>query len=44
MSLKEFVPMEKIGEGSFASVYKVRRLVDQQVYALKKVLFFSYLD
>ena len=27
----------KLGEGAYSSVYKVRRLVDNQEYALKKV-------
>lgn len=39
MSLKDFVELQKLGEGSFARVYKVRRLSDQQVYAIKKVIF-----
>lgn len=37
MSLNDFVILEKLGSGSFASVYKARRLVDQQIYALKKI-------
>ena len=37
MSLKDFVVMDRLGTGSFASVYKARRLVDQQIYALKKI-------
>ena len=36
-SITNFVPLEKIGEGSFSSVYKVRRISDDQIYALKKV-------
>lgn len=36
-SITNFVPLEKIGEGSFSSVYKVRRISDNQTYALKKV-------
>lgn len=37
MSLKDFVIMEKLGAGSFATVYKARRLIDQNLYALKKI-------
>ena len=37
MSLKDFVILNKLGDGSFSSVYKVRRLDDNQEYALKKV-------
>lgn len=37
MSLKEFVILSKLGEGAYSSVYKVQRIVDSQVYALKKV-------
>ena len=36
-SIKRFLPIDKIGEGSFASVYKVKRICDGQIYALKKV-------
>lgn len=36
-SIRDFVPLEKLGEGTFSTVYKVRRLSDQKVYALKKV-------
>ena len=36
-SINDFVPLDKIGEGSFSSVYKVRRINDHQIYALKKV-------
>lgn len=37
-SITNFIPLEKIGEGSFSSVYKVRRISDDQIYALKKVI------
>jgi NIMA (never in mitosis gene a)-related kinase 1/4/5 len=37
MSLKDFVIISKLGEGAYSSVYKVQRIVDSQVYALKKV-------
>ena len=35
--IRDFTPIDKIGEGSFSSVYKVRRIADGKVYALKKV-------
>ena len=43
MSLKDFQIIGKLGikfelgEGAYSSVYKVRRIVDHQEYALKKV-------
>ena len=37
MSLKDFVIIAKLGEGAYSSVYKVQRIADNQVYALKKV-------
>ena len=37
MSLKDFQILAKLGEGAYSSVYKVRRLADNGVYALKKV-------
>ena len=35
--IRDFQILQKIGEGSYSSVYKVRRLTDNTVYALKKV-------
>ena len=35
--LGNFVPLGKIGEGSFSSVHKVRRVDDGKIYALKRV-------
>lgn len=37
MSLKDFVIVSKLGEGAYSSVYRVQRIVDSQIYALKKV-------
>ena len=34
-----FIILDKIGEGSFSSVYKVKRIEDGIVYALKRVKF-----
>lgn len=36
-SLKDFTIKEKLGEGSFSSVYKVTRKSDGKDYAMKKV-------
>lgn len=36
-SIRDFVPLTKLGQGTFSTVYKVRRLSDQKIYALKKV-------
>jgi serine/threonine protein kinase len=36
-SLKNFAVLEKLGEGSFATVYKVQRIDDKNLYAMKKV-------
>jgi len=37
MSLKDFIILEKIGEGSYSSVNKVKKKSDGKEYALKKV-------
>jgi len=37
MSLSDFQLMEKLGEGAYSSVYKVMRVTDSHIYALKKV-------
>ena len=36
-SIRDFIPLSKLGEGTYSTVYKVRRSTDQQIYALKKV-------
>ena len=36
-SIKDFVIMQKLGDGAYSSVYKVKRIEDGQIYALKKV-------
>lgn len=36
-SIRDFIPLAKLGEGTYSTVYKVRRISDQRVYALKKV-------
>ena len=37
MSLKDFVIVTKLGEGAYSSVYEVQRIIDSEIYALKKV-------
>ena len=37
--MEGFIILDKIGEGAFSSVYKVKRKEDDTVYALKKVKF-----
>ena len=44
MSLKDFHILAKLGEGAYSSVYKVRRLPDNGVYALKKVRMLNLSD
>ena len=36
-TLKDFTVIERLGEGSFACVYKVQRNDDKKFYAMKKV-------
>ena len=36
-SLRDFTVIERLGEGSFACVYKVQRNDDGKLYAMKKV-------
>lgn len=37
MSVKDFQIMTKLGDGAYSTVYKVLRLEDNQIYALKRV-------
>ena len=37
MSLKDFQLLNKLGEGAYSTVYKVKRLIDNEEYAMKKV-------
>jgi NIMA (never in mitosis gene a)-related kinase len=37
MSVSDFEILTKIGDGAYSTVYKVRRLIDRKIYALKKV-------
>ncbi|CAD8189208.1 unnamed protein product [Paramecium pentaurelia] len=36
-TINDFIIIDKLGEGSFSQVYKVKRITDNQFYALKKV-------
>jgi NIMA (never in mitosis gene a)-related kinase len=36
-TMNDFMILSKIGEGAYSEVYKVKRVSDQQLYALKKV-------
>jgi NIMA (never in mitosis gene a)-related kinase len=36
MSLSDFKIIAKLGTGAYSSVYKVERITDGEVYALKK--------
>lgn len=37
MSMRDFVILDKVGDGAYSEVYKVKRISDGEVYALKKV-------
>jgi hypothetical protein len=36
-TVDDFVMMEKLGDGAYSKVYKVQRIADKQIYAMKKV-------
>ena len=44
MSLDDFQIWEKLGEGAYSSVYKVKRKNDEAFYALKKVRMMDLSD
>ncbi|CAD8076485.1 unnamed protein product [Paramecium primaurelia] len=44
MSLKDFQILQELGEGAYSKVYKIKRIADQQEYALKKVNLQSLSD
>ena len=44
MSLSDFKILEKLGEGAYSSVYKVKRINDNSFYALKKVRMLDLSD
>lgn len=35
--MSDFLLMDKIGDGAYSEVFKVKRLSDNKIYALKKV-------
>ena len=35
--MDDFQILSKLGEGAYSTVYKVKRIIDNQIYALKKV-------
>lgn len=37
MSTKDFQILSKLGEGAYSTVYKVQRIEDNLIYALKRV-------
>ena len=37
MSLKDFQMLSQLGEGAYSTVYRVKRLIDNHEYAMKKV-------
>ena len=39
--MDNFEIIEKLGSGSFSKVYKVRRKIDNQIYALKKMQIYN---
>ncbi|KAM3129998.1 hypothetical protein pb186bvf_017894 [Paramecium bursaria] len=44
MSIRDFQILQELGEGAYSKVYKVKRIADQQEYALKKVKLHSLSD
>jgi NIMA (never in mitosis gene a)-related kinase len=36
-TIQNFQILQKLGEGAFSTVYKVKRLSDNEIYAMKKV-------
>lgn len=41
MSLKNFEILNELGKGTYSTVYKVKRITDEKIYALKKVRIMS---
>jgi NIMA (never in mitosis gene a)-related kinase len=37
MSIKDFEILSKIGDGKSSNLFKVKRIIDNGIYALKKV-------
>lgn len=44
MSIRDFEELQKLGEGAFSQVFRVRRRADGVIYALKKVKILGLKD
>ena len=44
MSVNDFQVLQRLGEGAYSSVYLVKRIVDKEDYALKKVKIMNLSD
>ena len=42
--MNDFQILQKLGEGAYSTVYKVKRLIDNNIYALKKVKLLNLSD
>ena len=42
--MEDFQIISKLGEGAYSTVYKVMRIVDKKIYALKKVKLLNLSD